>query len=96
MKESHLCLEEDDALLLRRAPGDLELRELEFEELRSEQKAGRMGEGGEKARIPIEETHTDQDYTRIQRNIIKVATRRTRCISVCKRHVTSSPRVTRI
>lgn len=30
---THLCLDEEEALLLRRAPGDRELRELEFEEL---------------------------------------------------------------
>lgn len=44
-RPSHLCLEEEDALLLRRALGDRELRELEFEELRSERDAGGRGEG---------------------------------------------------
>lgn len=39
----NLCLDEDEALLLRRAPGDLELLELELEELRGEQKAGEIG-----------------------------------------------------
>lgn len=36
---TYLCLDEEDALLFRLAPGDLELRELEFEELRVQRDA---------------------------------------------------------
>lgn len=37
----HLCRDDDDALLLRLAPGLPELRELEFEELWAQEEAGR-------------------------------------------------------
>lgn len=39
--ETYLCLEEDEARRLRREPGDRELRELEYEELRGQRDAGK-------------------------------------------------------
>lgn len=54
-KTIHLCREDEEARLLRLAPGERELRELEFEELEGQREAEG---GGRKTTLAHTHAHT--------------------------------------